>query len=53
MPLSIVVEGRHFDEAALDSALARFASEHEREYNYVLDEVPVELQLIRVSSPMA
>ena len=48
VPLSIVVEGRHFDEAALDSALARFASEHEREYNYVLDEVPVELQLIRL-----
>ena len=48
VPLSIVIEGRPFDEAALDAALARFSSEHVREYNYVLDEVPVELQLIRV-----
>ncbi len=46
--LSIVIEGRPFDEAALDAALARFSSEHVREYNYVLDEVPVELQLIRL-----
>ena len=48
VPLSIVIEGRPFDEAALDAALARFSSEHVREYNYVLDEVPVELQLIRL-----
>ena len=48
VPLSIVIEGRRFDESALDSALARFASEREREYNYVLDEIPVELQLIRL-----
>ena len=48
VPLSVVIEGRPFDEAALAAALARFAAEHEREYNYVLDEVPVELQLIRL-----
>lgn len=48
VPLSVVIEGRRFDQAALDTALARFASEHEREYNYVLDEIPVELQLIRL-----
>ncbi len=48
VPLPIVIEGRPFDQAALDTALARFASEHEREYNYVLDEIPVELQLIRL-----
>ena len=48
VPLSVVIEGRRFDESALDSALARFASEREREYNYVLDEIPVELQLIRL-----
>ena len=48
VPLSIVIEGRPFDEAALDAALARFGSEHVREYNYVLDDVPVELQLIRL-----
>ena len=48
VPLSVAIEGRPFDQAALDTALARFASEHEREYNYVLDEIPVELQLIRL-----
>ena len=48
VPLSVAIEGRPFDQAALDAALARFASEHEREYNYVLDEIPVELQLIRL-----
>jgi len=48
VPLSIAIEGRPFDRAALDAALARFASEHVREYNYVLDDVPVELQLIRL-----
>ena len=48
VPLSVAIEGRRFDRAALDTALARFASEHEREYNYVLDEIPVELQLIRL-----
>ena len=48
VPLSVAIEGRRFDQAALDTALARFASEHEREYNYVLDEIPVELQLIRL-----
>ena len=48
VPLSVAIEGRPFDEAALAAALARFAAEHEREYNYVLDEVPVELQLIRL-----
>ena len=48
VPLSVSIEGRPFDQSALDTALARFASEHEREYNYVLDEIPVELQLIRL-----
>ena len=48
VPLSVAIEGRPFDQDALDTALARFASEHEREYNYVLDEIPVELQLIRL-----
>ena len=48
VPLSVVIEGRPFNEAVLASALARFAAEHEREYNYVLDEIPVELQLIRL-----
>ena len=48
LPLSVKIDGHRFDRKALDKALARFASEHERENNYVLDDIPVELQLIRV-----
>ena len=48
LPLSVKIAGRHFDRKALDKALVHFASERKRKYNYVLDDVPVELQLIRV-----
>jgi N-methylhydantoinase A len=48
VPLTIAIEGSVFDRSALDRALERFGSEHEREYSYVLDDVPVEMQLLRV-----
>jgi N-methylhydantoinase A len=48
VPLSISINAQKFDERALRGALDAFSAEHEREYKYVLTDVPVELQLLRV-----
>lgn len=46
--LPITIVGETFDQTALDDMLARFATEHDREYNYSLDDVPLEIQLVQV-----
>ena len=46
LPITIAVGT--FDQPALDDMLEQFAAEHEREYNYSLDDVPLEIQLLRV-----
>ena len=46
--LPITVAAPKFDAAALAALLAQFAAEHEREYNYSLDDVPLEIQLLQV-----
>ncbi len=46
--LPITIAGETFNQAALDDMLAQFAAEHEREYNYSLDDVPLEIQLVQV-----
>lgn len=48
VPTSVEISAGYFDSKKLDEALAVFSSEHEREYNYVLEDIPVELQTIRV-----
>lgn len=46
--LPITIAAPTFDRPALDDLLEQFAAEHEREYNYSLDDVPLEIQLLQV-----
>jgi len=46
--LPITLAPSTFDRPALAAMLAHFAAAHEREYNYSLDDVPLEIQLLQV-----
>ena len=46
--LPITIGAPRFDRRALDDLRAQFTAEHEREYDYALHDVPLEIQLLQI-----